>query len=310
MKKDIIIHIGLHKTGTTFLQAMVFPELKNIFARSLHMLPKSESSPFNQILTGKFADMNAQELEYLKRDIYNYVDSSVNDSNIILSREDLTCHFHWEYNQEKNEKIFNTLKEFFPDAEFFFVIRKQDSWINSMYAQVRKYSHLAFLNLNEFIGYKNGKFIENKKYLDIQNVDWNKIIEFVEHKFGKENIYILPYEMFKENPKKFLKRFYEHYNIESYYPENNEIINKRQACFSSTLYSKYLYYRYKMPAKMQKILEKNDKGFLKWSQNINIKVKIPKLSKKQAKQVMEIHKENNKKLAEYIGMDLSQYGYY
>ena len=65
-----------------------------------------------------------------------------------------------------------------------------------------------------------------------------------------------------------------------------------------------------MPAKVQKILEKNDKGFLKWSQNINLKVKIPKLSKKQARKIMEIHKENNKKLAEYIGMDLLKYGYY
>ena len=292
MKKDIIIHIGLHKTGTTFLQAMVFPELKNIFARSLHMLPKSESSPFNQILTGKFADMNAQELEYLKRDIYNYIDSSVNDSNIILSREDFTRHFHIEYDAEKSNKIFDFLKKIFPNMKIFLMIRKQDDWINSIYNQLLKNPQSLYFSLNEFIGYKRGKFIENK--------------------IGRENIYILPYEMFKENPKEFLLRFYEHYNIEQYFPAKKEVrVNFKGTYIPLFLYKSYCHFRERLPNVFKKFLRKNDKGFLKWAENYNgIKIKIPKLSKKQAEQVMEIHRESNKKLAEYIGMDLSQYGYY
>ena len=189
-------------------------------------------------------------------------------------------------------------------------MRKQDEWINSMCNQILKYPHLAFLGLNEFIGYKKNKFEENKEYLDILNANWCKIIELVENKFGKENLFVLPYELFKENFDEFLGRFYEYFNIEPFYPQINDRTNFSRKSFDSSLYSKYLYYRHKLPPNLQKFFEKNDKGFLKWSQKIKINVKIKELSKKQSKQIMEIHRENNKKLAEIIEMDLSKYGYY
>ena len=305
MKKKVIIHIGLPKTGTTFLQTRVFPFLNDVFEKNSQLVYEYKQTPFNNLINGKFKTLNQKDFEGLKKEIHKFINESVKDSTILISREQFSRYMHWMQNDEINTILFKRLKEIFPDAKFFFVIRKQDEWVDSIYNQQVKQPELNIPTLNEFIGYKAGNFNKNEKYLDIQNTNWCKIIEFIENKFGKNSVFTLPYELFKENLNEFLKNFYEHFNIEPFYPQKQELLNCRQELLPLPILKKYTIFKKSLPCKLKIFVDKNDRTLQKLFYK-----KIQKFSKGQAKQIMQIHKENNKKLAKIIGMDLSLYGYY
>ena len=219
----------------------------------------------------------------------------------------------WTYDKKTHDKIFNTLKYFFPDAKIFMVVRRQDTWMNSIYNHCFRTGWPRTKNINRFFGYKNNEFTSDTINIDINNLNWYGMLKSFEDKFPKENIFVLPYEFFSEDLHGFLCKFYEYYNIEAYYPGlDEERVNTKDKFCSSVLYRLYTHFRERYSSEpVRNFLRKNDKGFLAITEKSGLfKFKIPVLSEKQAAQVLEKHRENNKKLAEYIGMDLSQYGYY
>ena len=304
-KKDIIIHIGLPKTGTTFLQTKVFPFLNNVFERNSQLIYEYKQTPFDDLINGKFKTFNQKDFEYFKNEIYKFINESVKESTILISREQYSRYMHWMKHDEINEILFKRLKEIFPNAKFFFVVRKQDEWVDSVYNQQVKQPELNIPDFNKFIAYRAGKFYRNEQYLDIQNTNWCNIIESIENKFGKDSVFTLPYEMFKENPDEFLRKFYEHFNIEPFYPTQKELLNYRQKLLPLPIMKKYNSLKKHLPNKLRIFVDKNDRGLQKFFYE-----RIQKLSKEQTKRIMQMHRENNKKLAEYIGMDLLKYGYY
>ncbi len=103
----VFIHIGLHKTGTTFLQKQVFPYIEDI-----HYVEKEESIRF---------DMNLNE-------------KKVN----LISNEDLSGN-PWLKNVHDRFRIADRLKRVFPKAKIIVGTRNKSSWVKSLYKNyVRK----------------------------------------------------------------------------------------------------------------------------------------------------------------------------
>lgn len=100
----MIIHIGVHKTGTTFLQECVFPNIKNIL------------------------------YYYKPRDVYS-VPAWGNEYPILVSDEEF-CKSMPDRRSKLSELI--KLKKHFPDAKIIVGIREYESWMRSTYAQTIK----------------------------------------------------------------------------------------------------------------------------------------------------------------------------
>lgn len=102
----VIIHVGLHKTGTTFLQKEIFPKLKGV----------------------KFFD---------KKDINFNIDLSEEKINLISS-EQLSGSPHDLTPSVNKYKIADRLHGAFPEAGIIVVFRDKQDWVKSVYGQYIK----------------------------------------------------------------------------------------------------------------------------------------------------------------------------
>ena len=126
---SIIIHIGLHKTGTTFLQEEVFPKIKNV---------------------------------NYNRDVF-WTKNYPNKINIISNEWISGQPYHSKAKKEDREIIAHKIHRIYPKAKIIIGIRDKQSWIKSLHVQyVRKggtfkfndwYSKIFNKEMLDFDGY-------------------------------------------------------------------------------------------------------------------------------------------------------------
>lgn len=122
-----IIHVGLHKTATTYLQKKVFPSLEHY---TLYTRPYTQHNhAFNQL---QYADDSLYNKEIVEKEIEKFP-----SENIILSDEsfsgkpNLFCHVNRTIIGER-------LSELFPEATVIIFIRSQMDILLSYYNQYVK----------------------------------------------------------------------------------------------------------------------------------------------------------------------------
>jgi hypothetical protein len=130
MDEQIVIHVGLHKTGTTFLQKEVFPKLGDI-----------------------------NYIEEVGLDI-----SLVSDKLNLISNENLDGGSYRLFNKaEKRFAIANNLKKLFPDAKIVLCLRNKESWLKSAWKQyVIAYKSYSFSEYRETL---DPHFLDHEKYV-------------------------------------------------------------------------------------------------------------------------------------------------
>ncbi len=316
-KKNIILHVGLGKTGTTFLQKKVFPFIENnfyggVFTQTPSVLDKISDLIYKNDM--KF--YKSIEIENTKNKVNNFV-QTLKEENIIYSDEGFVAQPY--YKNSNNNNVNNAIKQIFPNAKIFFVFRKQSDWIYSYYCHLSKVGKFNnYTSLDNYMGYKQGVFTKNG-HLDINQLNWGIIYNKYAKLFGENNVLAIPYELMKEAPVEFLSKFYEFFGIESYYPESFEKVNARSEKLITEinlLLRGYLdFVEFLGHDKVKKIIRKNDKGLRKFLEKIKLFNKKldysnEKLNDAQKTQILKIHEQSNRKLAELIGIDLGQYGYY
>src|SRR6056297_1095957 len=86
-QKNIIIHVGLPKTASTFLQKKIFPKIENCEAYTYYLAGEKENNIFNKIIKGICSafyidlDKTSSKKEYKK-----FLETNPTQ-NIILSNE-------------------------------------------------------------------------------------------------------------------------------------------------------------------------------------------------------------------------------
>jgi len=98
---EIVIHVGLHKTGTTFLQRRVFPK------------------------------MDVNFIEHPKKFLLDLKQDKIN----VISEEELSGRPHYIYEKNMRYKFADSLYSMFPNAKIIVGFRKTDSWLNSLWKQ-------------------------------------------------------------------------------------------------------------------------------------------------------------------------------
>lgn len=101
IKTEIYLHIGLHKTGTSFLQKMIFPKIKDI----------------------SFYYPKINEIKDIKP-----------KNKTLISNESIAGQ-PYLLNKTNRYEMLNYIKKIFPNANIIFVKRNHKDWINSLYKQ-------------------------------------------------------------------------------------------------------------------------------------------------------------------------------
>lgn len=308
-KKEIILHVGLPKTGTSYLQFKLFPSFKNVFV-SGQGDPVVHESPLAPLMNLNFKNYDLLDE---KEKILNYL-NSLNFDKVLFSSESLVGNS--VLNFKNNFEITTKLKTLFPDAKIFFVFRKQSDWLESLYNQ-----HISkekkYVKINDYLRFKDNIFTKGK-YLNVYAFNWLNIYQNYVNVFGKENVLALPYEMMRKDFNLFLSTFYDFSGIEPYYPDTVEDINPKmdEIVIINLLLEFYLNLIDNLKNNnIKKIVLKNDRGFKNFLSFIKLfdrkmDYSKEKLTQEQKNKILNIHESSNKKLSEEIEIDLRYYGYY
>jgi hypothetical protein len=170
--KKLFIHIGAHKTASSYLQMHVYPDMSICYSRTV----STELRWFLENETGAQTEYRGN-IEKVKRYI-----ASCNGS-VLLSHETIMGHF-WD-NYKYFEKNIDLLHEHFPDAEIIFITREYDAWRRSVYAE-------SVYTQTETRSFKNAAV----------SFDFDKAIAYIQKYF---KTHVLSFDLFKENNDVFTK---------------------------------------------------------------------------------------------------------
>lgn len=196
---SLYLHIGIHKTASTFLQTQFFSRLCD-----------QEFFEKNDFIYNPPRLMELIE-SYLKGNIVN-VDEIIQTyylerrcGRILISSEGFCMHpfdLDWEFKCRK-------LKELFPAAIIILFIRNQIDWLESLYCQVA-HSGRFLPAVDDFLNYRDSEFQASRdgiiRSVDVNKVNFSNLIGLYYDEFSSKNVHVFFYEDFKSRPDLILKR--------------------------------------------------------------------------------------------------------
>ncbi|NQY09663.1 MAG: sulfotransferase domain-containing protein [Flavobacteriales bacterium] len=317
--KEVLIHIGFHKTGTTWLQNEMFVAQNKTFCPLSTRDNKRSSLAWHFIFDEHQYLLNSFDLNetIIKREldaILKKKEDQINNRIYVMSHERL-CGYSQSGGFDSSI-IAGRIKNIFPKGKILILLREQKSFIKSDYFQ-----YLSVGGTHGFEKYLNLKYDGKRPGFSPNHINYYPIVSKYQELFGKENVLVLPYELFKKDKLDFIKRLSvfvgETIDVET--ANFNAIWNKKKSFF--------LNYRLRILNVFRISSSLNNNSFLA----IKISIRlirlifsvlgrlIPKQFDRKIQENIEMktkkwvdgrYDESNRAVAELIDLDLSQFGYY
>ena len=193
------IHIGYHKTGTTWLQNYclnLHPEIELLnhgqsnreMKRTIDELVDSVASS-NDLNFDATAWRNSFDAAVSK-----LLGSKNNPSVLGISRENLSGEM---LKGSNSALVANRLFKLFGKVKVIIVLRNQLDMIESIYKQYIQEG--GTLSIEQFLDWKRYKIADVEERLK-----YHKLLAYYRDLFGEENVFVGLYEEFKESKKNFL----------------------------------------------------------------------------------------------------------
>lgn len=187
---QIYIHIGFHKTGSTWLQNKVFLNKDSFNLLNDHEKPWDDKL-IDYIIYTPFKDFD-------KNILFEIVKSRFDEEKInIISAERLSG--HPVSKGFDSESIAQKLYKAFPEAKIIIVTREEYSFKYSCYKQLIKRGFTD--DFNSYVNSNSWFFPVNSKLY----FDHTHLTRVYKNLFGNTNVLQLEFGMFKENKSKFLE---------------------------------------------------------------------------------------------------------
>ncbi|MBP1950582.1 hypothetical protein [Virgibacillus litoralis] len=317
MKKTIYLHVGFHKTATTFLQWNVFPRLKD-----LKLIRKTHAKDlFTEVRLKKLSDDDVLRLRK------SFDKKGSEEVPTLISYEGLTGS---PFSQKKSKSAFSILKDLrriFPedlyDVHLIVGIRKQVDIMTSLYIEF----------LHQGANKKEKEYINDlEKHGVFEHYLYNNYLDSVERVFG-ENYFVFIYENFKKEKNEYLLQLLNYMGVEKVPKYSNEQLNRSYGVFQAKMarrlnslfktkknpngkipevkiklkrkYSKKLVK--KLMGKKKNSITLSPKTFLQNKLSFKIHYKRYQLSEELQDKINNYYREDNKKLAQREGIELPDY---
>ena len=308
---SMILHIGFHKTATSWLQRNLFSNEEmgfHLIDRKMVLQDFVFIHPFDYIY-----DNSALVRKYAL-----LCDDICRQGLVpVVSQERLSGSTHCGgYDcREISERV----KHCFPEAKVLITIREQKDLIYSTYSQYIKrtgaYSLREYLEPKERIKYPE---------FNLDHFKFDRIIHHYHSLFSKKNVIVLPFEFFLENPLSFINRLYSFFKI----PFDEQMIarilqrpkvNTRMGGLDLSVKSVLNPFLFKnmnnlggqFSNKLSRPLAKS----LLWISHLCCPIFLQRRIENNkrafiARQVKDYFTESNKLTADLIDMPLGKYGYF
>lgn len=340
--RNVILHVGVHRTGTTFLQKRFFPFLEGVHfvCRDNYSDPAAGSAAdrLGRIAATDplFLDLGAERAA-LERSF-----EPVEQETILISMERWFGSM-W-YGFHNNLVNSQTFKYLFPEARIILTIRRQDTLLESLYRQIlRRY---GYATVDSFVNLVDGRFLElNESQMFFPSVnprrlDFYRYVRNYSSLFGEHNVLVLPFERMVREPEVFFERLSGFVGAEPYYPDVTQRAHESYSMLSSQIalaLNKFVRVNWRTPSGLPRFLphqplskylarEPPDSRFHHILKGINERISLSYLltnvvdryahahgqliDDRTRRLVMELHRDSNRALDEHLGLGLRQYGYY
>lgn len=338
--KRIIVHVGIHKTATTFLQERCFPQLTGVHFVHHQNYTATPATGIVGLLSGILErDTPFLDLDQEKRALTRML-AAVPEPLVLISLERLFGNMY--YNFYNNGHITRCLGHLVPDASIVVVIRRQDDLLESLYRQcLRRYFSPT---VDGYLNYVNGEF-QNRDFrlvfpsMNARRLDLYRYVRNYAATFGRDNVLVLPYEKLRSDRDGFLTDLYGFMQVEPFYPTDHQRLHQSYtplSCRIARLVNHAVRSDWREPRRWQVIPERPFSGYLsgrgtkRWPERLlaridrglsvnhvleNVVDRIPQarrnmISDQRRRLIMELHGESNRALDEEFGLGLAEYGYY
>ncbi|MEM8807732.1 MAG: hypothetical protein AAGF01_17065 [Cyanobacteria bacterium P01_G01_bin.38] len=307
-QKQILIHIGYHKTGSTFLQDLVFSSEEYGFSSPWDVKEYFE----NIISVNPFAYRSSQTRSFFIAKIESAWTRSLVP---VLSCEALSGD-PWKRgcNSGFNNKLAaDRLAEAFPEGRILIVIRAQASMIFSLYRHsIRSFWSMSIEDYLEQSGGDKGLHYFDPLFR-LEYLEYNWLIEYYQKLFGQENVLVLPYEGLKLRNSDFLEKLENFTNTHLPRSLNQTTVNQGYSGLSVALK--------RWTNKLSPTCaQPNETRYQKFNNSVFYQINkiTPKwigeifdrrLRNSIESQIKGRYKESNRITAQLTGLDLQAYGY-
>ncbi|WP_262386614.1 hypothetical protein ROLI_045370 (plasmid) [Roseobacter fucihabitans] len=210
-----LLHVGLHKCGSTWLQKEVFN--RPDYGISAPWGPMSHQAVTEFVAIDPLCfDPKAARARF---DEVRSDDTAGNDVAVI-SHEALSSRPH--HGKYYAPDVAHRLARTFPEAKVFMMFREQSSIIYSLYGEhVRNGGQHSF---EEFIGTGN----EPAGWAPLCRLsffEYDRLLQMYRDIFGADNVLALPLELMKSDPDAFMQRFFGFLDLPVQYPDTSRKSN-------------------------------------------------------------------------------------
>ncbi|MCP4975398.1 MAG: hypothetical protein GY931_04490 [Maribacter sp.] len=315
---NVLIHIGFHKTGTTWCQNNLFNSGSKTF-KPLSKRKKGQSTLAKKFIYGDDGYL-LSPFNLNKESIQKELDETIKDTSSFKNKVPVMSHERLSGNPHSGgfdaSKICSMLKNTFPNAKVLIVIREQKSFILSNYFQ-----YLSIGGTNDLHKYLNAKYDGKRPGYSPNHINFLNIIQEYRGKFGPDNILVLPYEIFLQNPSKFISM------LGSFLNKEIDINTNSFKNYANKKNNHFAMYHFRVLNIFRKSTSVNNNSsfsteYTRWifdrifkiicltcSNKLDRKLK-KKLQVQIQNQIGTRYKQDNIQLSKLIGIDLCEYGYY
>jgi hypothetical protein len=197
----VLIHIGYHKTASTWLQNELFVSGNAVFEPLSKKSRNPSTLAINFIIgADKYLlpsfEMNKSIIQKELNEIM-CLKPELGEKIAVMSHERLSGNPH--SSGFDSQIIARRIAAIFPSANIFIMIREQRSFILSNYFQYLSKGGVRSLNQ-----YLDTKYDGKRPGFSPHHVDYLPLIKAYMELFGEANVKVLTYEMFKYEPKRFI----------------------------------------------------------------------------------------------------------
>jgi len=182
---NLFIHIGMQRTGSTFLQYSVFSQSDEI--NLVDFDKKNNELLGNKKIKNILTNIEKYDIKFILEMINKRLK---NDKINLISEENINCKM---FSKQDNRFVkLEKLKEVFPNAKIIFGTRKKDDLIVSWYT---KYvMNGGIYNFNKYL----------EKIVNINKFNFQPYIKSLFEYYGNKNVFIYDLNELKSNKEDFL----------------------------------------------------------------------------------------------------------
>ncbi|MGA1631875.1 MAG: sulfotransferase, partial [Phycisphaerales bacterium] len=191
----VLLHLGLHRTGSTWLQQRVFDGRDG---RPTPMVPDRAESA-RRIVLAREEDFDADEL---RRWLAERVESVRRAGGVpVLSNERFSGNPHSGWFDA--QRTFDRLAEVLPEAKVLLVLREQRDLVRSLWLQYVRIGGPA--SLRDYLRAPDPGD-HRAPCFDPSFLRFDRLVESLDRRFGREQVLAIPYDRLRQDPRDFLAR--------------------------------------------------------------------------------------------------------